>query len=113
MYHTQTFAHTRRDGTNAASAFWNIIRTKMNADRAFIAIEPHYLDGIHIHSLIQARDGFRMYASKSYLEKAMGYNYIVPIDKAGSKAAVNLYCAKYVTKGNDYFYFGDKGAWIP
>ena len=53
MYLTQTFKLTRRDGSNAVSAVWKCLQDVFSSNRAFLAVEPYYLDGIHLHGLLR------------------------------------------------------------
>ncbi len=112
VYMTQTFKHTRRDGSNAANHVYKTLEEKFGAIRAFIAVEPHYLDGIHLHSLIHfpeinyQRD--LVGRLKKYCGKAYGFNHIAV---ARDQDQVSLYCCKYVVKGNDFFYKGEPSAW--
>lgn len=106
---TQTFKRTRHDGTNAVNAVW-IRLQPFGYTRAFFAVEPHKLDGIHLHALLRKNyesciDDTRV---KQYCDKTFGWSVISPIR---NNATVSLYCAKYVVKGNDYFYEGAPIAW--
>jgi len=111
IYLTQTFKRTRRDGTNAVSSVWRILEDKFDCVRAFIAVEPHYLDGIHLHGLLRCipwQDNLPIRMSK-YLMKAFGWN---TYSLARSQGIISWYCTKYVVKENNFFYKGDKSAWL-
>lgn len=111
-YLTVTFKHTRHDGTNAVNAVWE--RLPCLPDRAFIAVEPHKLDGIHLHALLHHRNDMPVEQfneipgrTQAYCTKTFGWSKASFIETAG----VLDYCSKYVTKGNEYFYKGDPYYW--
>lgn len=111
---TVTFKHTRHDGTNAVNAVWQ--RLPGFCDRAFFAVEPHKLDGIHLHALLHHKDcvpveQFNSVAERTqqYCTKTFGWSRAEFIETDG----VMAYCSKYVTKENDYFYLGSPDDWKP
>ena len=110
IYLTQTFKRTRRDGINAARTVWHYLDDKFCASRAFIAVEPHYLDGIHLHGLIRVPEWHEKLplAIHRYFTKAFGWNVT---SVARSQGIISWYCSKYVVKENDFHYFGDKDSW--
>lgn len=111
-YATVTFRNTRHDGTNAALAVWRKMQEKFDAATGFVAVEPHRLDGKHLHGLFTFVPGQSGLVApgrvQAYCTKAFGWS---TASAARSEASVSLYCAKYVTKGNDFFYFGEPEAW--
>lgn len=116
-YYTQTFKRLRHDSTNAVNACWHILENRLEWTRGFMAVESHRLGGIHLHCLLsndlidysnpiraKAELSLRLSNTKKYCDKAFGFTHITT---ANNQATVNLYCAKYVTKGNgDYFFMG-------
>jgi len=111
---TQTFRHNVRDGLRASQSFWDILEGKFAATRAFVAVERHKLDGIHLHALTRhCFDRINERALWKYLFKAEGRSK-VEIPRYHSQALVTWYCSKYVVKEGDYdfHYFGDKSAWL-
>lgn len=109
-YITVTFRQVHRDSIQWSERLWQTL-DKFGATRAFIAAEPHKLDGIHLHSL--ARWGLSESPSTAhlwkYLFKAYGRNQVEPV---GDVIQVCRYCAKYVVKENDFFFKGSPKAWI-
>lgn len=88
---------------------------RLGASRAFVAVERHRLDGVHVHSLLRQYP-HRDTPSQSlwkYLSKSFGRTSVqLPHDGMAAVA----YCAKYVTKdhglqGESFHYFGDADAW--
>jgi len=112
-YITQTFRNNVRDGLRASQSFWGILERKFMATRSFIAVEPHKLDGIHLHALTRhCFDKINEKALWKYLFKAEGRSR-VESPRFNSQALVTWYCSKYITKGDcDFHYFGDKNAWL-
>lgn len=111
FYVTTTFRRLRRDPSNAAHAVWHSL-DKLEATRAFVAVEKHYLDGVHIHALSRhaLRPDMNPEWEWKYLFKAHGRSRVEEIRDVGQ---VSAYCSKYVTKGDyDYYYFGDPEAWL-
>ena len=110
LYTTTTYRVPRRDGIRAAARLWDILENKFDADRAFIAVEAHRLDGIHCHALSRHATRPTLAASSvwKYLFKANGRS-TVEAPRFGSTALVVWYCSKYVTKGpvDNYHFFGD------
>lgn len=113
-YSTITYRRTRKDGIAAASQAWKVFE-RFEATRMFIAVEPHLLDGIHLHCLsrhlsAQYRPGSNIVPPGlwKYCFKAFGRSRIEPISDT---VQVSRYCAKYVVKGNQYEFFGFPEAW--
>lgn len=116
-YSTVTFRRLHRDPLNAARKV-SMALEKLGTTRAFLAVERHYLDGVHVHVL--HRDAFAARTPHitsgsywKYMSKAFGRT-TVEIPREGNAAAE--YCAKYVTKdyglaGESFHYFGDPDAW--
>lgn len=113
FYSTVTFRRLRRDPFAACAAVWSVLE-KFDASRAFMAVERHKLDGVHVHTL--HRHVFRGHVRPAslwrYMYKAFGRTTVEsPHD--GTAAAV--YCSKYVTKGKEsgdsFHYFGTADAW--
>ena len=110
-YATFTFRRIRHDGTNAVYAVWSRLP---NVSRAFFAVERFKLDGIHLHALLQSASlANPQFAStpgriQAYTTKTFGWS---KVEWVGGSAGVADYCSKYVTKGNDYFFLGDKYWW--
>lgn len=113
LYTTTTYRVPRRDPLRAANAFWQIMSNKFSAERAFVAVESHRLDGLHIHALTshELRPELRASSVWKYLHKANGRTTVEP-PRGGNAALVSWYCAKYVTKADPdrYFFFGDN--WV-
>lgn len=115
FYSTVTFRRLRRDSLAAAKAVWDILDGKFNATRAFIAVEQHMLDGVHLHLLHQhyyekARlQGVRASSMWAYLFKAFGRTSVEEIRSAED---VSMYVSKYVSKGENYNLFGEPAAWV-
>lgn len=105
---TVTFRHTRHDGTNAVHSVWE--RLPLAPLRGFFAVERHKLDGIHLHALLYHSpqvfdtEAFNLIPGRTqaYCTKTFGWSKAEFIK---SEFALE-YCAKYVTKDNDYFYQG-------
>lgn len=110
-YITQTFKHTRRDATVAARAVGGLYEI-LGATHSFIAVEPHKLDGIHLHSLVNLPADLAVDYQAVRLERnsaKYGFYNISPL--RSESFTVSHYCAKYVVKGNNFFLLGDSGAW--
>lgn len=111
FYSTITFRLIHRDPIFAALRIGRAL-DKLDCSRAFIAIEPHRLDGVHAHLL--SRHTYRPEIKAStlwkYFFKAYGRSRVEPIKSA---SIVSWYCSKYVVKGDfDYSFYGDKQAWL-
>lgn len=115
FYSTVTFRKLRRDSLAAAQAVWDILDGKFNATRAFIAVEQHVLDGVHLHLLHQhyydqqRYQGVRASTLWSYLFKAFGRT---TVEEIKSTEDVSTYVSKYVSKGENYNLFGEPQAWV-
>lgn len=115
FYTTVTFRRLRRDSLAAAKAVWDILDGKFQATRAFIAVEQHVLDGVHLHLLHQhyyekqRYQGIRASTLWSYLFKAFGRTTVEEIKSASD---VSTYVSKYVSKGEQYNLFGEPQAWV-
>jgi len=109
-FYTITCRKPRRD----TIAFVRDVREKLfNANpqtRSFIAIEPHRTGMLHAHGLVHWHDALEKEYVRTYFNKRarqlFGFSRFSQIR---SNNAVNNYCAKYVTKNDDYEYdfFGD------
>ncbi len=113
---TQTYRRLHRDTIHAPAAWWQSI-APVHPRRAFVAVEPHRLDGIHLHTLVRFPRGaaeaslFHRLDLRRDLKAEFGITDVV---RAKSTAAVANYCAKYVTKGNlNYEFYGDAASWSP
>ena len=106
-YITQTFKHTRRDATVAARSVGQMYEY-YGASHSFVAVEPHKLDGIHLHSLVNFPEPPPIDRLKRQSDKYGFYNLQYLTEETFTVAN---YCAKYVTKGNEYFLMGSPGAW--
>lgn len=107
-YGTITFRQARCDGLYWTKRAFQVLE-KFNATRAFVAVEPHSYEGIHLHLL--SRHLPKLDASGSlwkYCFKAFGRTTFEKIDDA---IAVSRYCSKYVVKGNDFDFCGSASAW--
>lgn len=102
-YLTVTFKHKRHDGTNAVNAVWE--RLPFAPTRAFFAVEPHKLDGIHLHALLYHPliENDTPSRTQAYCTKTFGWSAASWLN--GSPGCAE-YCSKYITKGNEYFYKG-------
>lgn len=111
LYSTITFRRPRYDGIFWCEKVWKVFE-KFGGSRGFIAVEPHLLDGIHLHML--SRHSFYSDAGTiprglwKYCFKAFGRSLIEPVDNS---IQVSRYCAKYVVKGNQYEFMGWPEAW--
>ena len=90
-------------------------------DRAFWAVEPHRLAGIHLHGLVHARrigpdqvngpipaHGEAFYIYRRLFQR-FGRSKVSAINHRYSTA---MYCSKYVVKGGyEYDFFGNQSAW--
>lgn len=83
---------------------------RLQATRAFTAVEYHKLGGVHLHSLVAydltPREDYRSVelATAKYCNKAFGWTSCSSVK---NQATVSLYCSKYVTKSDgEYFLFG-------
>ena len=113
FYMTTTYRIPRHDGIRAAGRLWDILSNKFEAERAFVAVEAHRLDGIHLHALSHhaTRPNLAPSSIWKYLFKANGRSTVAR-PRFSSTALVTWYCSKYVTKGNcDFHFFGDPCAW--
>ncbi len=113
-YSTVTFRRLRRDTLAAAAAVWAVLDGKFLATRAFIAVERHYLDGVHLHLLHQhyhdlGLNAVKAYSMWLYLYKAFGRSSVEQIRGPGD---VSSYCSKYVVKEEQYNFFGEPQAWL-
>ena len=125
-YSTVTVRRLRRDPIAAAAAVWSTLESKFCATRAFVAAEggPGHLpdedeehDGgrLHLHLLSQhyhevGSPPVALHSLWLYLFKAYGRTRVEPIRSAGQ---VSSYCAKYVSKGEQFNLFGEPQAWVP
>ena len=115
IYLTQTFRRCRHDGTNAVFAVHKKMEDVFGASRAFVAVEPHKLDGLHLHALYRIPEWQSNLPTriKKYEKKAFGYtNSIRSMNIPPENFTVAMYCSKYVTKGNDFFFLGSPEAWL-
>ncbi len=105
-YLTVTYAIRRRDAIRAAQTLWRLLDQKFDASRAFIGAELHQLGGIHLHALTRhlLNPAIKAISIKRYMEKAFGWTTCEP---CRSEAQVSSYCSKYVSKGGQYFFYGD------
>ncbi|MBA7552048.1 hypothetical protein ES705_44601 [subsurface metagenome] len=113
-YSTVTFRRLRRDPLAAAAAVWAVLDGKFSASRAFIAVELHVLDGVHLHLLHQhyhelGLQAVRAYSMWLYLFKSFGRTTVEAIRSSGD---VSTYCSKYVSKGEQFNLFGEPQAWL-
>ena len=111
FYITTTFRKPRVDGIYWSGKLWKALE-KMGASRAFIAVEPHKYEGIHLHALSRQHpwdDGVKPGTIWKYCFKAFGRT---TVDKIDGVVAVSRYCAKYVVKENQFEFMGDKHAWL-
>lgn len=114
IYLTQTFKGVRHDGTNAVFAVHKKMESVFGASRGFVAVEPHKLDGLHLHALYRfpSWESNLPYRIKTYAGKAFGFtNSVRSMNVPPENFTVAMYCAKYVTKGNDFFFLGCYEAW--
>jgi len=87
---------------------------KLGGSRAFVAVERHKLDGVHVHTLHRHTHRPDVAAASvwKFAHKAFGRS-TVEFPRDGTAASV--YCSKYVTKGDEsgdsFFYFGEPEAW--
>lgn len=107
-YATFTFKTTRHDGCNAVNAVWEKLQDYFAVDAGFFAVEPHYLDGIHLHSLLWGAEKVPVARLARYSNKAFGWTHATGVKNS---TTVAVYCTKYVVKGNDFYLKGDPGAW--
>ncbi|MBA7548535.1 hypothetical protein ES705_40996 [subsurface metagenome] len=112
-YSTVTFRRLRRDPLAAAAKVWAVLDGKFEATRAFIAVEKHVLDGVHLHLLHQhyheiGSQAVLAYSMWLYLFKAFGRSSVEQIRGFGD---VSSYCSKYVVKEEQYNFFGEPQAW--
>lgn len=112
---TSEFKNGRRDGLNASQAVWTTMHKRFGASRSFIAVEPNRYDGIHLHGLfsIPGVDAAGAQAIKDYQTKVFGFvNSTKNMILETINPNVSMYCSKYVTKGNEYNFFGRSGWWL-
>jgi len=112
LYSTVTFRHKRVDSIYWTGRIWGTLE-KFDAVRAFVACEPHKLEGIHFH-VLSAHSNFtdtnevkadvNTSALWKYFFKAYGRSQVDKI--RGDQLAVSRYCAKYVVKGNNFDFLG-------
>lgn len=108
VYSTITFRHKRTDAMYWSERVWQFLE-KFNSTRAFIAVEPHYYEGIHLHILSRHIPSLQNLGSIwKYSFKAFGRSTIEYVDNT---LAISRYCAKYVVKGNQFDFKGDAGWW--
>lgn len=108
LYSTITFRQKRSDSLYWSKRAFSTLE-KFGATRAFVAVEPHRLDGIHLHILSRHIPAPSTSALWKYCFKAYGRSKIEVVDDT---MAVSRYCSKYVVKGNDFDFFGGKKAWL-
>ncbi len=113
-YLTQTYRHLHRDTISAPARHWEALQDA-GATRAFIAVEPHYLDGVHLHSLAKfpgpmaTATLFHRLDLRRDLKREFGF---VDVDRIRDPSQVTSYCSKYVTKGPlSYEFFGEPSTW--
>jgi len=109
-YSTVTFRSSRRDPIAASQSVCRAMST-LGATRVFLAVESHKSGFLHCHALSRHtfNPGLRPQSAYRYLFKAFGRTTVEPIRELGQ---VSAYCAKYVTKGNDYQFWGYPEAWL-
>lgn len=112
LYSTITFRQKRSDSIYWTDKIWSVM-DKFGACRAFIASEPHRLEGIHFHVLsahfdyAAGRESMAKVNTNAlwkYCFKAFGRTTIEKIHN--DQLAVSRYCAKYVVKGNNFDFKG-------
>jgi len=112
LYSTITFRQKRTDSIYWTGKIWNTLE-KFGAVRAFIASEPHSLEGIHYHVLsahIGEETGSELFTRVNpsalwrYCFKAYGRSTVDKI--RNDQLAVSRYCAKYIVKGNNFDFKG-------
>lgn len=113
-YSTVTFRKLRRDPLAAAASVYAVLDGKFLATRAFVAVERHVLDGVHLHLLSQhyrevGHQAVKAYSMWLYLFKAFGRTAVEAIR---STEDVSYYCSKYVSKGEHFNLFGAPQAWL-
>lgn len=111
FYSTITFRRLHRCPINAMGKIWQAFE-KLSASRAFVAVEKHSFDGVHIHALSRHtfRPDLRSESMWKYCFKAFGRTRVEPIE---SRPLVSWYVSKYVMKdGYDYSFCGEKSAWL-
>jgi len=108
LYSTITFRELRKDPFYWTGRIWETFE-KFNATRAFVAVEHHRAEGIHLH-LLSRHIPFLAYSGPlwKYCFKAFGRTKIEAVD---SPLAVSRYCSKYVVKGNEFDFLGSPEAW--
>ncbi len=113
---TITFRRQRRDTIFTPRQVWNVFKDH-HSDRAFFAVEPHRLGGLHLHALVHDKPTWHPSIADpaEYLEAVFcndaGFSTVTaPRDPN----LASTYCAKYVTKGtNDYQLYGAPYRWSP
>ncbi len=115
-YLTQTYRHLHRDHISAPARHWDALQ-EAGATRAFVAVEPHYLDGIHLHTLAKFPEGmatatlFHRLDLRRDLRRDFGF---ADVQRINDPEQVSTYCSKYVTKGAaSHGFFGNPPAWDP
>lgn len=113
LYTTITFREKRTDSLYWTDKIWHVME-KFDAVRAFVACEPHKLEGIHFH-VLSAHSNFdnkaeikadvNTSALWKYCFKAFGRSTVEKI--RDDQLAVSRYCAKYVVKGNNFDFKGE------
>lgn len=107
LYSTITFRQKRSDGLYWSQRAFSVLE-KFNATRAFVAVEPNYLEGIHLHILSRHIPEAHISSLWKYAFKAFGRTAIERVEDA---MAVSRYCSKYVVKGNDFDFKGLPQYW--
>lgn len=112
FYSTITFRTPRHDQLSVISTLSKAF-SRLEASRAFIAVEPHRMGGVHAHCLSHhpLRKDMQAGWIWKYMFKAFGRSSVSKIKD--TQSLVTWYCAKYVTKGPDYEYgfMGNRDAW--
>lgn len=113
-YLTQTYRHLHRDTISAPARHWEALQDA-GATRAYIAVEPHFLDGLHLHTLAKFHGRmadatlFHRLDLRRDLRRDFGFADVQRIRDPGQVAS---YCSKYVTKGSlSYELLGDAASW--
>jgi hypothetical protein len=121
-FSTQTYKTPRHDGYYAARSYFDAVSNVAHVSRAFIAVEPNRLQGLHLHCLLAYDTQVSATPAREHMEgilfrsvvatetKWAGFNRV---EAPKNSMDVARYVSKYVTKADagEFYIMGDKQWW--